>query len=102
MIQDNNLCVTLRSNDSRYLFLTNFKSSYCVALPRQICLKDGKNWEVGYHDTFNHISVDIVDIPGGFKSFSGLLVTLNSLPCPRASIKNETSLDVIVKESYIF
>ena len=51
IIQDNNFCVTLRSNDSRHLFLTNFKSSYCVALPRQMCLKDGKNWEVGYHDT---------------------------------------------------
>ena len=40
----------LPSDANTNLFPTNSESYYCVALPRQIHLKDEKDWEVGlYH-----------------------------------------------------
>ena len=49
MIQDSDFYVTLPSNASSNLFLNNSKSSFRVALPRQIHLKDEEDWEVGLH-----------------------------------------------------
>ena len=62
MIRDNNFYVTLPSNASSNLFLTNSKSSYRVALPQEIHLKDGEVWEVGLHHIVHPLSW--LDVPG--------------------------------------
>ena len=49
MIQDSDFYVTLPSNASSNSFLNNSKSSFRVALPRQIHLKDEEDWEVRLH-----------------------------------------------------
>ena len=56
MIQDSDFYVALRGNASSNLFLNNSKSSFRVALPRQIHLKD-EDWEVGLHHIMYPLSM---------------------------------------------
>ena len=93
MTADNNFYVTLPSNASSNLFLTNSKSSYRVALPQQIHLKDGEDWEVGLHHIVYPLSW--FDVPGGCQH-SHVLVRrsddFNRFTLPEG--KYRTALDV--------
>ena len=94
MFQDNDLYIMLDSNANSNLFLTYSKSSYRVALPRQIYLKDLENWEMGLHHIVYLLS--LLNIPGGCKHSHVLLQRSDDFKVFTLSEgKYQTSLDVM-------
>lgn len=92
MFQDNDFYIMLDSNASSNLFLTD--SSYRMALPRQIYLKDRENWEVRLHHIVYLLS--LLNIPGRCRHSHVLLQRSDDfklLTLPEG--KYQTSLDVI-------